>query len=106
VDNRVALIAVQRSCAYQKANFQFVRLSSPSDISWDLFYKKTILLHTLIKIIDLGETGWCGMNWIDLAQDREQWRVLVNIVMKLWRNKLPPPLGLKGRQNKQKARST
>jgi hypothetical protein len=28
--------------------------------------------------IDLREIGWVGMDWIDLAQDREQWRVLVN----------------------------
>jgi hypothetical protein len=33
--------------------------------------------------IDLGETGWFGMDWIDLAQDREQWRAVVNTVMKL-----------------------
>jgi hypothetical protein len=26
--------------------------------------------------IDLRETGWGGMNWIDLAQDREQWSAL------------------------------
>jgi hypothetical protein len=25
----------------------------------------------------------CGMDWIDLAQDRDQWRALVNTVMKL-----------------------
>jgi hypothetical protein len=31
--------------------------------------------------IDLGETGWYGMDWIDLAQDREQWRALVKTVM-------------------------
>jgi hypothetical protein len=27
--------------------------------------------------MDLIETGWDGMDWIDLAQDREQWRALV-----------------------------
>jgi hypothetical protein len=24
--------------------------------------------------IDLRERGWSGMDWIDLAQDRDQWR--------------------------------
>jgi hypothetical protein len=33
--------------------------------------------------IDLRETGWDGMNWIDLAQDRDQWRAQVNTVMNL-----------------------
>jgi hypothetical protein len=33
--------------------------------------------------MDLREIGWGGMDWIDLAQDRDQWRVLVNTVMKL-----------------------
>jgi hypothetical protein len=31
--------------------------------------------------VDLGETGWGGMDWIHLAQDRGQWRALVNTVM-------------------------
>jgi hypothetical protein len=31
--------------------------------------------------IYLGEIGWDGMDWIDLAQDRDQWRALVNTVM-------------------------
>jgi hypothetical protein len=34
-------------------------------------------------IMDLREIGWNGMNWIDLAQDRDQWRALVNAVMNL-----------------------
>jgi hypothetical protein len=29
------------------------------------------------------EIGWGGMGWADLAQDRNQWRVLVNTVMNL-----------------------
>jgi hypothetical protein len=33
--------------------------------------------------IDLSEVGWDGGDWIDLAQDRDQWRALVNAVMKL-----------------------
>jgi hypothetical protein len=33
--------------------------------------------------IDLREIGWGGMGWIDLAQDRDQWRVLKNTIMNL-----------------------
>jgi hypothetical protein len=29
------------------------------------------------------EKGWDGMDWINLAQDRDQWRTLVNTVMNL-----------------------
>jgi hypothetical protein len=31
--------------------------------------------------MDLREIGWDGMNWIDLAQNMDQWRALVNTVM-------------------------
>jgi hypothetical protein len=33
--------------------------------------------------MDLREIGWNGVDWIDLAQDRDQWRALVNTVMNL-----------------------
>jgi hypothetical protein len=33
--------------------------------------------------MDLREIGWDGMHWVDLAQDRDWWRALVNTVMNL-----------------------
>jgi hypothetical protein len=33
--------------------------------------------------MDLREIGWNGMDWINLAQDRDQWMALVNAVMSL-----------------------
>jgi transposase len=34
-------------------------------------------------MMDLREVGIDGANWIQLAQDRAQWRAFVNMVMKL-----------------------
>jgi hypothetical protein len=31
--------------------------------------------------MDRREIGWDGMDWIDLAQNRDHWRALVNTVM-------------------------
>ena len=33
--------------------------------------------------MDLREVGWRNRDWIDLAQKRNRWRALVNVVMNL-----------------------
>jgi hypothetical protein len=33
--------------------------------------------------IDFRKIGWDVMDWIDLAQDRDQWRAFVNTVINL-----------------------
>jgi hypothetical protein len=34
-------------------------------------------------MMDLGEVGWGDVDWIDLAQDRNRWRALVNSTLNL-----------------------
>jgi hypothetical protein len=33
--------------------------------------------------MDLREIGWDSVDWIDMAQDRDKWRALVNMVLNL-----------------------
>jgi hypothetical protein len=33
--------------------------------------------------MDLREIGWDGVDWNELAEERDQWRALVNMVMNL-----------------------
>jgi hypothetical protein len=33
--------------------------------------------------MDVKEVGWRSMDWIDLAEDRDRWRAVVNAVMSL-----------------------
>jgi hypothetical protein len=40
-------------------------------------------MHISEVLVTICEIGWDGMDWIDLAQDRDQWRALVNTVMNL-----------------------
>jgi hypothetical protein len=38
----------------------------------------------IISNLILRERGWDGVDWIDMAQDRYQWRALVNTILNLW----------------------
>jgi hypothetical protein len=33
--------------------------------------------------MDIGEIGWGGVDWIGLAQGRDKWRALANVVINL-----------------------
>jgi hypothetical protein len=33
--------------------------------------------------MDLREIGWDGVDWMDMVQDRDQWKALVNTVLNL-----------------------
>jgi hypothetical protein len=33
--------------------------------------------------MDIREIGWDDVDWIDMAQDRDQWRAVVNMVLNL-----------------------
>jgi hypothetical protein len=37
--------------------------------------------------LDLGEIGWGVVDWIGVAQDRDKWRALVNVVLNLLKTK-------------------
>jgi hypothetical protein len=55
---------------------------------WETQKGKRPLLRPRRRLVDnikmdLREIGWDGVDWIDLAQDRDRWRAIVKTVMNL-----------------------
>jgi hypothetical protein len=46
-------------------------------------YRRKETTRKTKTLLDLTETRWSCMNWIDLAQDRNQWRAFVYAVVNL-----------------------
>jgi hypothetical protein len=65
--------AVSYYVVYIRSYFQYLEAVSSN--------RNLLTCHT-VKM-DLREIGWGGMDWIDLTQDRDQWRALVNKVVNL-----------------------
>jgi hypothetical protein len=49
----------------------------------DSLDKRPKLQNMDTRFGDLGEVGWSDVDWIGLAQDRNRWRALVNLVLNL-----------------------
>jgi hypothetical protein len=62
-------------------------LHFPNTTSWHGAQLKTaqgrLYLYLYLLTFFVKETGWEDVDWINLTEDREQWRALVNTVMKL-----------------------
>jgi hypothetical protein len=60
-------------------------LHDDSNFNYYILMKTHIFHHKPISILcsDIQEVGCGGMDWIDLAQDRERWKALMNVVMHL-----------------------
>jgi hypothetical protein len=53
-------------------------------VDGDVFKNVTAYLVVCVRSsakMDLSEIGWGGVDWIDLAQDRDQWWARVNTVI-------------------------
>jgi len=57
-------------------------LNSSPNIVWETTWEIRRRWEDNIKM-DLQEVGCGGMDWIELSQDRDRWRVLVTAVMNL-----------------------
>jgi hypothetical protein len=59
---------------------RYLRKSQKERYQWE---NQDIGDRIILKLI-LEEIGWDSVDWIDMAQDRDQWRDLVNTALNLW----------------------
>jgi hypothetical protein len=68
------------SCHFICYILLFFRIAIIRD-PFELLIRLTKFHDIFMNVMPLA---WGGMDWIDLAQDRDQWGALVNTVMNFW----------------------
>jgi hypothetical protein len=75
----VSVLTVYR-CVFDLFNMYNILVRKP-EVKWPLgrlWYRQ----QDNVKMD--REIGWAGVDWMHLAEDRDQWQALVNTVMNLW----------------------
>jgi hypothetical protein len=68
----------------QKQTYQDARSSDFQGGNVIVFWYVVLYNRTSTLNMDIRGVSWGGMDWIDLAQDRDRWRALVKAVINLW----------------------
>jgi hypothetical protein len=72
---------------YMESGDEFTRIHNIDIRYWYMVSfalpKGKISLHNMNSKMYLREIRWDGVDWIDRAQDKDQWRALVNTVLNL-----------------------
>jgi hypothetical protein len=63
-------------------SFRLVDVGAFSDDRTGLsFFRITVSSNKSVVSMYLREIGWDGVDWVGMAQDKDQWRALVNMVL-------------------------
>jgi hypothetical protein len=79
---RIMLSAAKRYCRFQVLT-KVIATSLARGVHNICMVIMSEMFPALYLIFDLRGTEWCGLGWIDLAEDRGRWKAFVNAVMNL-----------------------
>jgi hypothetical protein len=67
----------------QLTDFHKTRYECPATRGYFVKIFEIVFGNRFLRKMNLKELEWDGMDWSDLAQDRDQWKALVNMLMNL-----------------------